>query len=1484
MAKGRDSKTRKEVDKPTGAVLILGGGIAGVQTSLDLAESGYKVYLVEKSLSIGGTMAQLDKTFPTNDCAMCILSPKLVDCARHINIELLTRAELDRIEGEVGNFRVWIRKHPRYVDLEKCKGCNDCAEACPVEMPNTYEEGLSKRKAIYRLFEQATPSAFAIDKFGVSPCKATCPLGVNAQGYIQLIKKKKYEEALKLIRERNPFPGITGRVCHHPCEEKCKRQEVDEPISIDLLKRFVADYEIKQGKEPEIPEIEKERDKRIAIVGSGPSGLLCAYDLRLKGYKVVVFESLPVLGGMLVVGIPSYRLPRDILKREIGILEKMGIEFRTNTTIGKDIPLSKLLDEFDAVYIGVGAHISRRLNIEGEDLPGVFGATEFLRRVNLGEKVEVGERVAVVGGGNAAIDAARTVLRLGSKEVTILYRRSRREMPANPEEIEEAEREGIKIEYLTLPKKAMGNGRLERLECIRMRLGEPDESGRRRPIPIEGSEFTIPVDMLIPAISQNPELSGFEDLKLTKWRTIEADEITLQTSIPKVFSGGDCVTGPATYIEAMAAGRRAAESIDRFLKGEDLKEGRELPKPSEIEVDTEGIPKRRRARPLFLSLEERKGNFKEVVLGLKEEDALKEAERCLNCGGCSECMECVKACEPEAILHDMEEEVVEIKVGSIILTPGFDEFIPEIISEYGYGRYPNVVTSIQFERILSASGPFKGEIRRPGDLKHPKRIAWIQCVGSRDEKVNRPYCSSVCCMYATKEAVIAKEHSEDVQPTIFFMDVRSYGKDFEKYINRAKEEHKIRFVYARVGKVEEDPKTHNLWLSYEDETGELKREEFDMVVLSVGLEPSRTNRELAEKLGIELNDYGFAKTEDFTPQQTNIPGIFVAGAFAGPKDVPESVAEGSSAAAYVAPLLSESRGTLTRKKEYPEEKDIRNERPRIGVFVCHCGINIGAYVDVPKVVEYAKKLPYVEYAEENLYTCSADTQIRIKELIKEHNLNRVVVASCTPRTHEPLFQSTIREAGLNPYLFAMANIRDQDSWVHMHQPEEATEKAKHLVKMAVYKAALLMPLSPSNIPITKKALVIGGGITGMNSALRLADAGFETFLVERDKELGGNARYIYFGLNGEDVQEYLEELKGKVESHPKIKVYKGKEIEKVDGYVGNFKTTLSDGTEFEHGVVIVATGAEEYKPKEYLYGKDKRVLTQREFEDLLAKDSKLKTHNSIVMIQCVGSRNEEHPWCSRICCQEALKNALKFKEKNPQGSVYILFRDIRTYGFSERLYSEARSKGIVFIRYSEERPPQVIKRDGKIEVKIYDRLLKEDVILSPDLLILSAGVVPDRENNERLSKLLKVPINEDGFFLEAHMKLRPVDFATDGIFLAGLAHSPKNIRESISQANAAVSRALTVLTKDSIETSGIVASVNELKCVGCGICVSVCPYSALDLEKKKVLGREKEVSSVNPALCKGCGACAAACRMNAIDLQGFTNEEVLSEIEALAYA
>jgi len=1002
-------------DEVVGAAMVVGGGPAGMQAALDLADSGFKVYLVESTPSVGGRMAQLDKTFPTNDCSLCILSPKMVAVGRHENITLLTYSEVEGVEGSAGNFKVRVRKKARFVHEDKCVGCGACAGVCPVKVGNEFEMGRAKRKAIYVPFPQAVPLKYTIDK-----------------------------------------------------------------------------------------------DK-----------------------------------------------------------------------------------------------------------------------------------------------------------------------------------------------------------CLHFKTGK--------------------------------------------------------------------------------------------------------------------------------------------------------------------CLLCVKACEAKAIDHKMQDQLLDIRVGAIIVTSGYDLFDASKKTQFGHKVYPNVLTNLEFERMLSASGPTEGHIVRPSDGRTPKSLAFVQCVGSRDAQAGNTYCSAYCCMAAIKEAIIAKEHAPGLQATIFFMDTRAFGKEFEEYLTRAEKEYGVT-VYRnnRVPKVQEDPRTKGLVLIYHAGP-EILEEHYDMVVLSAGACPPASMTGLAHRLGIQLNKFGFVDTDDLAPVETSVPGMFVCGALSGPKDIPDSIAQASGAAGKAAALLSKERGKLVTRKEYPPERDVSKEPPRIGVFVCHCGINIASVVDVQKVAESASRLPGVVHSERMLYACSEDAQKRIRELIAKHGLNRVVVASCTPRTHEPLFQNTIREAGLNAYLFEMANIRDQCSWIHMHEPKAATKKAKDLVRMAVAKARLLEPLENLTLKVNQAALVVGGGVSGMTAALELARQGFKVHLVEKEKELGGNARRLHFLPSGDDPVAFVRQLDKQVSSNPNITVYTGTKVKAIDGYVGNFKTTLESGEHIEHGVVIVAIGGEEYKPVgEYLYGKNRNVMTLLEFKERLSKGQ--AKGSEYVFIQCVGSREDKHPNCSRVCCTGTMSAAKKIKELDPNAKVYVLYRDIRTYGFREKHYKEASNAGVKFVRFEDKEKPKVDEKGGKLEVSVKDEDTGRTLVLRPDYLVLAAGTRP-QEDAEKLAPMLKVPMTKEGFFLEAHMKLRPVDFATEGVYLAGLAHGPKFLDESIAQALAAVSRATTVLSKTELEAEGIVASVDEKLCDGCGICVPICEYKALEIVPSKDNPKKKMVD-VNIGLCKGCGACVGACPAGALTQKGFKDAQIYAMIDA----
>ena len=828
---------------------------------------------------------------------------------------------------------------------------------------------------------------------------------------------------------------------------------------------------------------------------------------------------------------------------------------------------------------------------------------------------------------------------------------------------------------------------------------------------------------------------------------------------------------------------------------------------------------------------------------------------------------------------------MEIKVGAIILSPGIEPFDPKVKDEYGYGKYENVVTSMDYERLLSSTGPFEGEILRASDKKHPHKIAWIQCVGSRRVTPgDNSYCSGVCCTYTQKQVILTKDHNAEAECTIFHNDIRSYGKDFERYYQRTEELPGIRFLRSYTSIVGENPETKNVKLRYATSDDGVKEEEFDMVVLSVGLNPPADREDLANKYGIELNSHGFCKIISSNPMETTRPGIFMSGAFQGPIDIPESVFSASGAGSQIGELLDYRRGNLAKERIYPPERDVSKEEPRIGVFVCHCGANIGRIVNVPETVEYCKTLPNVVYAQEQLFSCATNSAKDITDMTKEKGLNRVIVAACSPRTLEPLFRDTLREAGINPYYFEMANIREHNSWVHQKEKEEATQKAKDIIRMSVARSCRLEPLQEFDLPVNKAALVVGGGVAGMNCALSIANQGHEVHLVEKNTELGGIARKIHSTLDGLDVQEYLSDLITKVYQHRLIHVYHDATITDATGYVGNFVTAVKSEkgfAEIKHGAAVLAIGADLYTPTEYLYGEDDRVMTHLELEELISKsDEKITNAKSLVMIQCVGCRNEERNYCSRLCCSESVKNALKLKEINPEMDIYILFRDMRTYGFNEDYYREASSKDIKFIRYEPQDRPQVEAGESDegrpvLKVTATDFILGKKLELDADIVALAAAIIPSAATKE-VAGLFKVTLSPDGFFKEAHVKLRPVEFGTDGVYLCGLAHYPKFIQETIKQSYGAAGRVLTLLSKDVVVASGSVCEVDEDKCVSCGACITACNYGAIEFYETPQ-GRK---ARVHPVLCKGDGLCNTKCATGAIQLKHFTDEELLSEIDA----
>jgi heterodisulfide reductase subunit A len=848
------------------------------------------------------------------------------------------------------------------------------------------------------------------------------------------------------------------------------------------------------------------------------------------------------------------------------------------------------------------------------------------------------------------------------------------------------------------------------------------------------------------------------------------------------------------------------------------------------------------------------------------------------------CKACEKFCPTSAINFADKEEITTLNVGAVILSPGFKPFDPSGFDFYGYGKIRDVVTSLEYERLLSSSGPCMGHLQRPSDNKEPRRIAWIQCVGSRNtNRCDNGYCSSVCCMYAIKEALVTAEHTSggDLDQAIFYMDIRSHGKEFDRFYEGAKAKG-VRFVRARPHSIDPGRDNSGVTLRYTTEDGRTQVEDFDLAVLSIGMEPSSDAQRLAEIFNLELDHYRFAKTTDFAPVSTSRPGIFVAGAFQAPKAIPRSVAEASTAACEAAVALMPARGELTQQKTYPAELSVASDEVRIGVFVCSCGINIAGIINVDEVTKYARTLPHVVLAENNLFSCSADTQELMAKKISEHRLNRVVIAACTPRTHEPLFQDTLMVSGLNPYLVEMANIRNQNSWVHQREPEKATVKAKDQVRMAVSKAALNVPIQRGKVNVVPKALVIGGGMAGMHAALSLADQDFQTVLLEKSDRLGGNGWKVNTTDRGLAVRPYLENVIARVETHPKIKVLKNAELKTAVGSVGSFVSEVRvDGEEraVTYGVAVVATGGKESRPEEYLYGEDPRVMTHLEFDAVMRDNpGSLGKARSVVFIQCVGSRDERRPYCSRVCCTHSVKAAIALRELNSNMNIYVLNRDIRTYGEREDLYRKARDLGVIFIRYDLDRKPVVRKEGEDLSVEVFDPILQLPLSISADKLVLAAAIEPNI--NQDLVELYKCAANADGFLNEAHPKLRPVDMAVDGLFVAGLCNYPKPLNETIAQAKAAAARAATILSQTEMTLDAIKSFVTD-KCDGCALCLDVCPYRAIKLEDYQAEdGRTHRRIITEKALCKGCGLCAATCPKGGVYVQGFTLDQLRAQVAA----
>ncbi|MFO7560481.1 MAG: FAD-dependent oxidoreductase [Desulfobacterales bacterium] len=843
----------------------------------------------------------------------------------------------------------------------------------------------------------------------------------------------------------------------------------------------------------------------------------------------------------------------------------------------------------------------------------------------------------------------------------------------------------------------------------------------------------------------------------------------------------------------------------------------------------------------------------------------------------------LKVCKSGAIVPDDTERIKTIEVGAIVLATGAELFDPSVLDNFGGGTYPNVITGLEYERIMSASGPTLGSLVRPSDGKQPQKVAWIQCVGSRGiNKADVPYCSGVCCMVALKEAIVTKERfQDDIDTTIFYMDMRTSGKDYERYRNRAENEYNVKLIRSRPHTITEDPVTKNLLISYALEEGSTNvTETYDMVVLSTGFRPSDEMTALSKELGIELNFHRFAQTSGFSPVETSRPGIYACGIFESPKDIPETMVQASAAACMASGSLDNLGNMPVPEEEVIPEKDVMDQEPKIGVFICDCGFNIGGVIDVEEIEAFARVLPNVAISEVVGHGCSRESMLRIQSSVEKHKLNRVVIGGCSPRTHEAKFQDLIRRAGLNKYLLEMANLRDQNTWVHKHNPDLATKKAKDLIRMAVFSVALRHPLTDHLLPVNKDILVVGGGVSGMSSALSLAEQGFKVYLVEQAATLGGLSKKVNRTLTGDNVQEYLQDLIEKTVKHERIEVLTGTTIVDHKGMPGMFTTGVQVAPrmyyrQIKHGAVIIATGAVPNRPEEYLLDEHEAVMTQMELDSVLENHpERVNAWDYIVMIQCVGSRTPENPNCSRICCQTAIKNALRIKENHPESQIFVLNRDIRTYGFQEDYYRKAREKGVIFVRYEADAKP-LVKEDGKkVAVAFRDPILEQQIEISADCLVLSTGLIADDEATEDLAMIFHLNRTDDGFFLENHVKLRPVDLNVPGFMVAGTAHSPKDIRESIAQAQAAAGRALTFLAKETINLGAGVAKVDGKKCAACLICVRACPYDIPFINAEGY-------SEIDPAQCHGCGVCAAECPAKAIQLMQYEDDMISAELNGL---
>jgi heterodisulfide reductase subunit A len=903
--------------------LVIGGGIAGQEAALNLANMDYKVLLVEKGLSIGGKMIQLSKVFPTLDCAACITTPKMSETARHQNITLLLNSEIESIHKVNGHFDVDVAKHPRYVVPEACTGCQQCEQACPEVRPDEYNTNLAGRKVAYIPFSLANPRIAVIDRQDTSaPCIAACPGGVKPYGYITLVRNGQYEEAMKLHMEDAPIPGSLGRACYAPCEGECTRGSLEAPVDIRRIKRFFAEDYYSKHPQPPTVNIEKKSGKRIAIVGSGPAGLTAAYFLALKGHQVKIFEAAPELGGMLKLTLPEYRLPNSIVDRDIQNILSLGVEHEVNRRIEHLADLKK--EGFDTVFVSVGTHETTSMKIKGSKLQGIVSCLDFLRESKIGKKTDLtGKKVMVIGGGNTAMDASRTAIRLGASSVKIIYRRSREEMPAWKVELREAEEEGVKIDVLRNPVKFIGeNGIIKKAELLRMKLGEPDESGRRSPVEINGSEYTEEVDFVIEAIGLQPTTSIFKnELELSKNGRIKVNPKTLHTSTPWIFAGGDSVTGSSTIIEAVGQGKKAASNIDKYLNNEnpdDFEFGDKLAAvEKKLVLSRENILHLPKMDDNLRPVAERIRDFKDIERTFTEEQVKKSTERCLDCSNCRECHQCITACPANAIDFSQKEEKISTKTSSIIVSSGFHLFKPEGKPQYNSAKYANVIDSLQMDRLIAPTRPYNN-VLRPGDGKVPGNIAYVLCTGSRDSSLenyrscsmssaNNPICSQICCMYSIKQAQLLMGALPMADITIYYIDIRAFGKGYEEFYQQSKSMG-VNFVKGKIARIrEKEDKSGDMILRFENiETGQVKEVIHDLVVLSVGVQPNNEIVNAFKNAHLDLDEFNFIKQADVLagPSKTTIDGVFVSGTAAGPMDIPDSILSAGCAASEVAAYLN----------------------------------------------------------------------------------------------------------------------------------------------------------------------------------------------------------------------------------------------------------------------------------------------------------------------------------------------------------------------------------------------------------------------------------------------------------------------------------------------------------------------------------------------------------------------------------------------------